>query len=240
MGPIRFQDVFRDGSWGAYYSVYLESLAPNDQSQMVKLRLFRWDGGFPMCFSTPRGLLLHKAMRCEAGLFASDAVKTAQDLSSNLNSFLVTQWQVICAHTENIWLQILVIRWQLFIVWYEHGLHSLSFAGSGGTWGQSVRPMAKVGLVRRRSQATAKTGFRKIPWSYICFLLKKGFMNYWWCGIAYIHWKFKDETTASERSQKEGIFEYHSLIYNIEYTDLVRSTHTYALQRWSKPHWTMN
>ena len=120
MGPIRFQDVFSDGSWGAYYSVYLESLAPNDQSQMVKLWLFRWDGGFPMCFSTPRGLLLHKAMRCEAGLFASDAVKTAQDLSSNLNSFLVTQWQVICAHTENIWLQILVIRWQLLyniLIW---------------------------------------------------------------------------------------------------------------------------
>lgn len=163
MGPTRFQDVFSGGSWGAYYSVYLESLAPNNQSQMVKLWLFRWDGGFPMCFSTPRGLLLHKAMRCEAGLFASDAVKTAQDLSSNLNSFLVTQWQVICAHTENIWLQILVIRWQLLIFWYEHGLHSLSFAGSGGTWGQSVRPMAKVGLVRKRSQATRKAGFRKIP-----------------------------------------------------------------------------
>ena len=44
-----------------------------------------------MCFSTPRGLLLHKAMRCEAGLFACDTVKTARDLSSNLNSFLVTQ-----------------------------------------------------------------------------------------------------------------------------------------------------
>ena len=42
--------------------------------------------------------------------------------------------------------------------------------------------MAKVGLVRKRSQATRKAGFRKIP----CYMFssEKRFMNYWWCGIA--------------------------------------------------------